>query len=442
MTSSETIFALASAAGRAGIAVVRVSGPGAADALSRVLAGQAMPEARRATLRRIAGIDGETIDKGLVLWFPAPGSYTGEDLFELHVHGGRAIVHDVLSVLAAQPGLRLAAPGEFSRRAFQNGKLDLTQVEAVADLIDAETSAQRRQALRQLDGELGRLYERWRQAILTALAHVEASIDFIEEDLPDDLWSPHRESLAAVATEIGRHLSDNRRGERLRSGVSVVILGPPNAGKSSLMNALARRDVAIVSETAGTTRDVIEVHLDLGGYPAIIADTAGLRSTVESVEQEGVRRALARAADADLRLVVVDGSVADSRAAGQELLGRDTLFVINKVDLMTDVDEAAAGGIAVSVATGAGMPALLSRLREEVARRVGSGDEALLTQARHREALEVCVAALDDSLGGDLAVEEVAEMLRIAARGLGRITGRVDVEDLLDVIFADFCIGK
>lgn len=438
----ETIYALASGVGRAGIAVVRVSGPDAAASLRTLLGGQALPAPRRAGLRAIYDRDGGVIDRGLVLWFPAPGSYSGEDMFELHVHGGRAVVAETLAMLGTLPGCRLAEPGEFSRRAFQNGRLDLTQVEAVADLIDAETAAQRRQALRQLDGELGRRYETWRQAVLTALAHVEASIDFIEEDLPDDMWSAHQSVVARTEGEIAAHLADGHKGERLRSGVSIAIVGPPNAGKSSLLNALARRDVAIVSEVAGTTRDVIEVHLDLGGYPAIVADTAGLRDTAEAVEREGVRRALDRAAAADIRLIVVDGSDAKSVAAGQARWARGDILVLNKADLGVVDARDAEDAVYVSVATGAGLAELLARLEEEVADRVGGGDESLLTQSRHRESLEHCAEYLREALVDDLAVEERAECLRLAARSLGRITGRVDVEDLLDVIFADFCIGK
>lgn len=442
MRNAATIFALASAAGKAGVAVVRISGPDAASALRVVLGEQAMPEPRRASLRGIVGSNGEAIDQGLVLWFPGPGSYTGEDLVELHVHGGRAIIADVLERLSGLPGCRSAEAGEFSRRAFENGRLDLTQVEAVADLIDAETTAQRRQAVRQLGGELGRLYERWRAVILTALAHVEASIDFIEEDLPEDLWLPHKKRVAETLAEIRTHLADGRRGERLRSGVSVAIVGPPNAGKSSLMNALARRDVAIVSETAGTTRDVIEVHLDLDGYPAVVADTAGVREAAEAVEQEGVRRALARAEAADLRLIIVDGSDPESVRAGMALSGRDCLLIANKIDLVPEGMELPERWIPVSMQTGSGLRGLLGLLRGEVEARVGGVDGALLTQARHREALERSVAALSEALVDELAIEERAEWLRVAAQGLGRITGRVDVEDLLDVIFADFCIGK
>jgi tRNA modification GTPase len=442
---ADTIFALASAPGRAGVAVMRLSGPEAGTALAR-LAG-ALPPPRRAARRRFADPrTGEAIDDGLALFFPAPHSFTGEDVAELHIHGSRAVIAALLDALAALPGLRLAEPGEFTRRAFEHGKLDLTAAEGLADLVAAETAAQRRQALRQLEGALGRLYEDWRERLLRALAHLEAAIDFPEEGLPEDLSGTVRESAAALRAEIARHLADGHRGERLRDGVAVAIIGPPNAGKSSLMNALARRDVAITSAVAGTTRDVIEVALDLGGYAMVLADTAGLRDAADSIEEEGVRRARARAAAADLRLLVLDATEpVPALPAG--LVDRDTVVILNKVDLgVGDVGERAdrlADGPALrlSVLTGMGMSALLARLEKEVAARFAPGDAPLLTRARHREALEACISALD-RFTQQPALELAAEDLRLATQALGRITGRVDIEDMLDVIFREFCIGK
>jgi tRNA modification GTPase len=442
---ADTIFALASAPGRAGVAVMRLSGQEAGTALAR-LAG-ALPPPRRAARRRFADPrTGEAIDDGLALFFPAPHSFTGEDVAELHIHGSRAVIAALLDALAALPGLRLAEPGEFTRRAFEHGKLDLTAAEGLADLVAAETAAQRRQALRQLEGALGRLYEDWRERLLRALAHLEAAIDFPEEGLPEDLSGTVRESAAALRAEIARHLADGHRGERLRDGVAVAIIGPPNAGKSSLMNALARRDVAITSAVAGTTRDVIEVALDLGGYAIVLADTAGLRDAADSIEEEGVRRARARAAAADLRLLVLDATEpVPALPAG--LVDRDTVVILNKVDLgVGDVGERAdrlADGPALrlSVLTGMGMSALLARLEKEVAARFAPGDAPLLTRARHREALEACISALD-RFAQQPALELAAEDLRLATQALGRITGRVDIEDMLDVIFREFCIGK
>ncbi|HEX6114806.1 MAG TPA: tRNA uridine-5-carboxymethylaminomethyl(34) synthesis GTPase MnmE, partial [Geminicoccaceae bacterium] len=306
---SETIFAPATAPGRAALALVRISGPAAAY-VCRCLTGRSPPAPRQAALRRLCEPNsGEAIDEGLVLWFPAPGSFTGEDVLELHVHGGRAVIAALLEALSGLAGLRPADPGEFTRRAFLNGRLDLTAVEGLADLIDAETRAQARQALRQLDGALGRLYDGWTQTLLQALARIEAEIDFApEEDVPEDLLEVIRPAICRVSAEIAAHLVDGHRGERLRAGLTVAVVGPPNAGKSSLVNRLVRRDVAIVTPLPGTTRDVLEIHLDLAGYPVTLLDTAGLRVAADVIEAEGVRRARARAENAELRLVMFDGA--------------------------------------------------------------------------------------------------------------------------------------
>lgn len=437
----DTIFALSSGAGRAGVAVIRVSGPAAGPAL-RALIGRELPPARRATLARLRDPgDGEPLDDGLVLWFPRPASFTGEDLAELHVHGGPGVISGVLEALAARPGLRPAEPGEFTRRRFEAGKFDLTQAEAVADLVAAETAAQRRLALRQMDGELGRLYERWRGVLIAALAEVEAGIDFPDEDLPADIGERVRPALSGLITEIEAHLADRHRGERIRDGIYVAILGPPNAGKSSLLNKLARRDAAIVAATAGTTRDVIEVRLDLGGLPLVLADTAGLREARDAVEVEGVRRARRRAAEADLKLVVLDAEAgAEVDAATASVLDADCMLLVNKIDLHPPASLGRPFH-PVSVKTGAGLEAFLAALEGEVARRFSTGSAPALTRVRHRAALEQAAQALRRSLAADLA-ELTAEDLRLAARAIGRITGRVDVEDILDAIFRDFCIGK
>jgi tRNA modification GTPase len=445
MRPGDTIYALATAPGRAGVAILRLSGAAAATAVAAL--GCRVPAPRRAA--RVMLRDprsGEAIDDGLALFFPAPRSLTGEDVVELQIHGSRAVIAALVDCLGRMAGLRPAEPGEFTRRAFLNGKLDLTAAEGLADLVAAETAAQRRQALRQLGGELGRLYESWRARLIRAQAQLEAEIDFPEEDLPASLWERVRGAAAELAREIAAHLADGHRGERLRDGVAVAIVGPPNAGKSSLLNALARRDVAITSAIAGTTRDVIEVDLDLGGYPVRLADTAGLRAAGDIVEEEGVRRARARAETADLRLVLVDATRPDEAATMRDLLGPDALLVVNKADLVggdglawaTALDSAA---MPLSVATGDGMPALLARLEAAVAERASSGGTPLVTRARHRAALEDCVTALHRFAGAYLP-ELAAEDLRAAVQSLGRITGRVDVEDMLDVIFREFCIGK
>jgi tRNA modification GTPase len=375
----------------------------------------------------------------LVLWFPGPHSVTGEDVAELHLHGSRAVLAAVMAALGRE-GLRLAEPGEFTRRAFLNDKLDLVQAEAVADLTAAETEAQRRQALRQLDGHLGALYRGWGERLLRLLAHLEAAIDFPDEDLPPEIEARVAAETGALAAEIERHLADGHRGERLRDGIAVAIVGPPNAGKSSLLNQLARREAAITSPIAGTTRDVIEVAIDLTGYPVVFADTAGLRDSGDAIEQEGLRRALARAAAAELRLFVFDAGCPEDAQGACRWPGPDTLVVANKIDLVADRGVLPPAALAVSALTGEGIPGLTAAL----AARIADGYDIaapLLTRARHSEALDVAADALRRSLGTDLA-ELRAEDLRLAWRSLGRITGRVDVEDLLDVIFADFCLGK
>jgi tRNA modification GTPase len=453
MNKNPTIFALASAPGRSGVAVVRVSGPGAGDSL-RLLTGRAITP-RAATLCRLRDpVSHETIDQALVLLFTAPASYTGEDVAEYHLHGSPAVVRSLLAFLARQPGHRMAEPGEFTRRAFEHGKLDLTEAEAVADLIDAETEAQKAQALEQLGGALSALYDGWREKLTRALAHIEADIDFPDEDLPDGVAAQVRPVLAALAAELDDHLSDNRRGERLRDGIQVVVIGAPNAGKSSLVNALARRDVAIVSAQAGTTRDVIEVHLNIGGYPVIIADTAGLRPDQigsdghDAIESEGIRRALKRAAEADIRLLLFDaGTLPDVDPHTMALADKRALVAVNKADLNPDAaallsQKLTTEVISISVSRETGLAdltaALVARI-EKLMERSRPGPS--LTRERHRTALTECRAALGRAMTAHLP-ELAAEDVRLAVRALGRITGRVDVEDLLDVIFRDFCIGK
>ena len=445
-----TIYALASGRGRAGVAVVRVSGARAGEALC-ALTSKALPQPRFANLVRLNDpASGETLDDALTLWFPGPASFTGEDVAELHLHGGVAVVDGVLAALSTLEGLRMAEAGEFTRRAFDNAKLDLTQVEGLADLIEAETEAQRKQALRQAEGELGRLYDGWRDGLVRALAHFEAELDFSDEELPEELHTQVIANVRALHTAIQAHLQDGRQGERLRDGVRLAIIGPPNAGKSSLMNALARRDAAIVSDVAGTTRDVVEVHLNLAGYPLLVADTAGLRESGDQIEQEGVRRAKAWAEGADLKLAVFDAKVLpDLDRETLALIDHDTLVAINKAELAVDLPGEIAGHSVwpLSVKTGQGLDALLSALGEHVAARCQSpSDGPAPTRPRHTEALARTEAALARFLARENAAHVGAELeaedLRLAARELGRITGRVDVEDLLDVIFRDFCIGK
>ena len=441
----DTIFAPATAAGRAGVAVVRISGQRAGKALA-VLAGLDAPTARRAIRCRLTDpATGDVLDDGLALWFPAPASFTGEDIAELHLHGGRATVQAVCATLAAMTGYRIAEPGEFTRRAFHNGKLDLTEVEGLADLVAAETEAQRKQALRQLDGALGQQFEAWRGDLLRTLALIEAEIDFPEEGLPDDLIARIKHNIHELLASITLYLDDRRRGERIRDGLFIAILGAPNVGKSSLLNALAQRDAVIVSDTPGTTRDVIEVHLDLAGYAVTIADTAGLRAAASDIEQEGIRRALARAETADLRLVVFDAAAHTEESQAATLFRPGDMGILNKIDLSPNklIPREMAGCplIALSVTTGKNMDVLLETLAQRVTALVAEDGTAPLTRERHRQCLGECRDALVRA--GEAALPELmAEDLRMAARALGRVTGRVDVEELLDVIFREFCIGK
>jgi tRNA modification GTPase len=487
----DTIFALSSGRGVTAVAVIRISGPRADEAL-QIMVGR-MPVPRKAAFATIRNAEKEEIDQAVVLWFPGPNSETGEDVAELQIHGGHATVAATLAALGRLKGLRPAEPGEFTRRAFENGKLDLTEVEGLADLVMAETEAQRRQALLHLKGLLSDRAEIWRGRLIAALAFVEARIDFSDEaDVPEDLLTPALRIARELEGEISRSLADGRRGERLREGFVVAIAGPPNAGKSTLLNRIARREAAIVSPYAGTTRDVIEVHLDLDGQPVTLLDTAGIRPTDDPVEMEGVRRARERASAADLVLWVVDASEA---AAGDrsmaDMKGSAPVWVVeNKADLVPAANDGSVGknesqsinrindsltmirnealtsgafsrneqefeknelqigssgsSFRLSAETGDGVPALLSALAAQATDFLGAGEPALLTRERHRDALETVLAALRRALAEPAATREdiIAEELRLAATALGKLTGRIDVEDVLDVIFRDFCIGK
>ena len=509
MADRDTIFALSSGRPPAAIAVIRISGPRAGDAL-RALCGK-VPEPRQAAFARLRDPQtSEPIDEALALWFPGPRSETGEDTAELQHHGGRAVIAATLAALGKLEGLRPAEAGEFTRRAFENGKLDLTAVEGLADLVMAETEGQRRQALRQMQGVLGRQAESWRERLIRALALIEARIDFSDEaDVPEDLAGPALAIARELVDEIAAALADGHRGERLREGLVVAIAGPPNAGKSTLLNRIARREAAIVSPFAGTTRDVIEVHLDLGGMPVTLLDTAGIRDSDDPVEREGVRRARERAAAADLVLWVVDATfpVAPRRATDlgvtrgghPDVSGSGTAdpaepglepatpvppvwLIRNKIDLLgpparseqkvpsihsNEPNDQLNGVLkdivnkrltpsseqgftsselefGLSASTGAGFDTLLTALTHHAEGFLAGAEPALVTRERHRRALEDALAALQRALTPNLAAKEDlrAEELRIAARALGRLTGRIDVEDILDVIFRDFCIGK
>ncbi|XP_069915051.1 tRNA modification GTPase GTPBP3, mitochondrial isoform X1 [Oryctolagus cuniculus] len=491
--SGATIFALSSGQGRCALAVIRTSGPASAHALRSLTAPRSLPPARRASLRLLRDPrSGEPLDRALVLWLPGPQSFTGEDCAEFHVHGGPAVVSGVLQALGRVPGLRPAEAGEFTRRAFAHGKLTLTEVEGLGDLIHAETEAQRRQALRQLEGELGQLCRGWAETLTQALAHVEAYIDFGEDDHFEEgvleqggsLWGrdvrtpgtsqpstpPSLAPLCFAAADravralegaLGAHLRDARRGQRLRSGAHVVVAGPPNAGKSSLVNLLSRKPVSIVSPEPGTTRDVLETPVDLAGFPALLSDTAGLREGAGPVEQEGVRRARERLEQADLILAVLDASDLAS-AASRDFLdtvvapraaqspggsGQRLLLVLNKSDLLPAAGPEPRPGLPphllLSCLTGAGLDRLLEALKAELA--AVCGDPAtgppLLTRARHQHHLQGCLDALGRYKGtSDLAL--AAEALRVARGHLSRLAGGGGTEEILDVIFRDFCVGK
>jgi len=437
MTDASTIFALSSAPGRAGVAVIRVSGPAVRKALEAMVA--PVPDPRVAAFRTIrAPTTGDALDRALVLWFAEPNSETGEDVAEFQVHGSRAVIAAVLAALGGLDGCRLAEPGEFARRGFENGKMDLAEVEGLADLVEAETEAQRKQALAQSAGRLSKIYEAWRTRLIEIAALTEAAIDFSDEgDVSAASLADAQRRAGSLAAEIATHLDDGHRGEIVREGFRVALLGAPNAGKSSLLNALAQRDAAIVSAEAGTTRDVVEVRLDLAGLPVIVSDTAGIREASNEVEKEGIRRSLAASSDADLTLWLSE--TGDSKPPST--ISRETSLAIRS---KTDLGRESTGNVlAISTVTGKGLDRLIAEITKRAAEAAGDGTAPVLTRARHRQCLEAAHREIAAFLeGGTEAVELRAEDIRRAAHAIGRITGRVDVEDVLDQIFSRFCIGK
>nr|WP_172267669.1 tRNA uridine-5-carboxymethylaminomethyl(34) synthesis GTPase MnmE [Caulobacter sp. RHG1] len=445
---TDTIFALATAAGRAAVAVVRVSGP-ATLSVVQALTGKP-PRARMAGLRtlRHQGVD---IDEALVLRFEGPASYTGEDSAEFHVHGGRAVVEALLSALS-DLGARLAEPGEFTRRAFENGKLDLAQAEGVGDLIDAETEGQRRQALGQLGGALSQRYDRWRDLLIQSLAMLEAAVDFPDEDLPEEVAERARPALRILNDELDAALADVSRGRRVRDGFRIALVGAPNAGKSTLLNGLVERDAAIVTDTPGTTRDVIEVPLVLGGYKVLVADTAGIRDTADAIEAEGVRRARAWAEEADLRLWVVDGFHVKHTVKLEGTIRGGDWLILNKADIADGSELAGANAhwageglkvVRLSAQSREAVDELRAALAEHVADALSGAEFPAATRLRHAERLTEARAYLARALSDiGLEVELAAEDVRLAARALEKITGRVDPEDVLGRVFSSFCIGK
>lgn len=435
-SADRVIFALASGVERAAIAVMRASGSGAAKVLMRLCG--ALPPPRKAVLRSLwqnADLRDEKLDEALVLWFPGPASYTGEDSFELHLHAGPAVIDAVSDALIAAGALP-ALPGEFTRRAFVNGRLDLIEAEGISDLIEAETDAQRRQALAQLGGELSSVYEDWAARLRVVVARQEALIDFPDEDLPPEVEAAILDEIGSLRDEMMAHLEDGNRGERIRRGLTVAISGPPNAGKSSLLNFFSGRDAAIVSPMAGTTRDAIEVPVVIAGVKVTLIDTAGLRETADPIEAEGVKRALFHVKHADMRIGMFEaGTVPDGMLP-------DALLVCNKTDLHPAPGHVeGVPVIGISLATGDGLPELRSLIEDKVSALISGRGGAPLTRARHRSAVTDASACLDRALRQDWP-EMRGEELRVGLRALGRLTGAVGVEDLLDIVFGQFCIGK
>ena len=442
---TDTIYALATAHGRSGIAVVRVSGPCAFDSLAS-LSNETF-KSRLATLTTLINPNDQSIiDECIVITFHAPRSYTGEHTVEYNIHGGKAVRDGLINALSQMHGHRLAEPGEFTRRAFENGNLDLTQAEAVADLIHAETESQKQLALSQMGGSLSILYHGWADKLVRALAYAEAQIDFADEDLPEDeVKSKITPVLTEISNQIQTHLNDGNRGEILRDGIKIAIIGAPNAGKSSLVNALAKRDVAIVSDMAGTTRDVLEVHLDLNGYPVTLYDTAGLRpeqlneNAQDKIESEGIKRALQKAKEADFKILLFDGTTHELHKQTLDLADERSFIVINKIDLTNNINKKY---LNISTQSGQGLDDLINHVsRETIALFDDIQDNPSLTRARHREALVDAQSHIDRALSG-YSPDMVAEDIRMTVRAIGHITGRTDVEDLLDIIFRDFCVGK
>ena len=442
-----TIYALSSGPGISGIAVIRVSGKNTSEVIKK-LTGSKLPRPRVATLKKF-NKNGEKklIDEGVILWFPGPNSYTGEDLAEFHVHGSRAVINAMHSAISKIKNCRLAEPGEFTKRAFQNGRINLLKAESIADLIYSETEIQREQALKIMSGKSADKFNSWREKLLKILSHVEAKIDFPDEDLPKKIISEVKKKTNSVIAEIKKTLNDDKVGERIREGFKIAIVGPPNSGKSSLLNYLSKRDVAIVSEIAGTTRDIIETHLNLDGYPVIVSDTAGIRSSKNEIEKKGIKIALKRAEDADLKLVIVSAKNVDFTSVLEELLKKNAILVINKSDLIKGNLNSKLKKyehILISIKKDLNLNKLITKIKSKLKNKFTTTEDILITRERHRQNLINCVKHLEkfQKKKSTQDFDKAAEDLRLATRHLGMIVGKVDVEELLGSIFNDFCIGK
>ena len=442
-----TIFALSSGPGLSGIAVIRISGTKTSDII-KLLTNEILPVPRMAVLRKINNINtSELIDEGIILWFPGPQSYTGEDMAELHVHGSKSVIAAIHLTLSKIKDCRMADPGEFTKRAFQNGKINLLKAESISDLISAETEIQRQQAIKIMKGDSSQIFNELREKLLKILAHIEAKIDFPDENLPKDVLQNIKKTSQDVSYKIQKILDDDKVGERIREGFKIAILGPTNAGKSSLLNHLSKRDVAIVSEVAGTTRDVIETHLNIDGFPVILSDTAGIRESKNEIEKKGIKLALDKAEDADLKLIVIDAKSVDFKGILKDLMDDNAILVINKSDLLDNnlnQELKKFEHVLVSIKDNQNLENLISKIKDKLKNKFIANDDILITRERHRQHLEQCFEFLKnfDEKNQDEDFDKAAEDLRLATRHLGMIVGKVDVEEILGTIFNDFCIGK
>jgi len=442
-----TIYALSSGSGVSGIAVIRVSGKKTSEVIKK-LTGSKLPSPRVATLKKFnKNGKKELIDEGVIIWFPAPNSYTGEDLAEFHVHGSRAVINAMHFAISKIKNCRLAEPGEFTRRAFQNGKINLLKAESIADLVSSETEIQRKQAIKVMSGKSSHKFNSWRDKLLKILSHIEAKIDFPDENLPKNIINEIQKTSDSVLTEIKKNLRDDKVGERIREGFKIAIVGPANSGKSSLLNYLSKRDVAIVSEIAGTTRDVIETHLNLDGYPVIVSDTAGIRSSKNEIEKKGIKIALKRAEDADLKLVIISAKNVDFTNVLTRLLNKNAILVVNKSDLVKgklNKKFKKYEHVLISIKKDSNLNKLISKIKSKLKNKFTTSDDILITRERHRQNLINCAQHLEkfQKKKSTHDFDKAAEDLRLATRHLGMIVGKVDVEELLGSIFNDFCIGK
>jgi tRNA modification GTPase len=442
-----TIYALSTGPGISGVAIIRISGAEASTAI-KALTGKKVPRPRMATLRKINNTNtSELIDEGMIIWFPGPESYTGEDLAEIHVHGGKAVIEAVHNAISMVKNCRIAEPGEFTKLAFQNGKINLLKAESIADLISAETEIQRQQAIKIMEGKSSKQFNYLREKLLKTLSFVEAKIDFPDEDLPNDILQDIKKNASEVIKNIEKILNDQKVGERIREGFKIAILGPTNAGKSSLLNHLSNRDVAIVSETAGTTRDVIETHLNIDGYPVIISDTAGIRESKNEIEKKGIKLSLNKAEEADLKLIVVDAKNLDFNDILSGLLDKNAILVVNKSDLL-DGDLGPEikkfNHVLISIKENLNIEKLILKIKNNLKNKFITNNDILITRERHRQHLKQCLDYLKNfSKKNEIKdFDKAAEDLRLATRHLGMIVGNVDVEEILGSIFNDFCIGK